>query len=89
LDISYNSYILQKITDCHRESLPIEKKISLENLIGMLSIKYGAKFKNSLLDEENKKLKMLVLVNGGGITDIDYRITDKDIVNILSFVAGG
>jgi len=89
LDISYNSYILRKITGCHRDSLPIEKEISLENLIGMLSIKYGTIFKDSLLDEENKTLKMLVLVKGVSITCIEHKITDSDIVNILSFVTGG
>ena len=87
--INFNSYILRKITGSHRESLPIEKDISIEKLIGMLSVKYGIKFKDSLLDEKNKKLKMLVLVNGESITGIDHKITDNDTVNILSFVTGG
>lgn len=38
---------------------------------------------------ENKKLKMPAHVNGGGITDIDYRITGKYTLNILSYVPGG
>jgi molybdopterin converting factor small subunit len=67
----------------------LEREISLKDLFGMLSIKYGAKFKDLLLDEKNKKLKMLVLVNGEGITDIDYKISDKDTINILAFVTGG
>ena len=89
MNIIYNSYILQKITGSREESISIEKTSSIANLIELLSIKYGTKFKNLMLDKENKKLKMLVLVNGSTITDVDYKIADADTVNILSFITGG
>lgn len=89
MHINYNSYILRKITGAHEETFPIEKEISIEKLIGILSVKYGPEFKASMLDEESKKLRMLVLVNGESIIGIEHILIDKDIVNILSFVTGG
>ena len=89
MNINYNSYILRRITGSQSESLRVEKEISLKDLIETFTIKYGVKFKNSLLDNGNQKLKMLVLVNGENITDITQKITDKDKVNILPFITGG
>jgi len=89
LYINYNSYILRKITGFQGEYLTVEKDISIKKLIERLSIKHGTKFKDLVLDEENKRLKMIIIVNGRSIYSINHKISDKDNVKILSIITGG
>lgn len=62
----------------------------IEDLINLLSEKYGAKFRNTLIDSKTKQLKegcILFLNNMKG--NLDQPIKDGDILYLLPILAGG
>lgn len=87
--INYNNYLLRKTTRTSADSIGLNESLSLIALINMLSKKYGPEFKRTVIDMEEEKLKVLILINGIRIDDLKYEIKDKDKINIIPLITGG
>ena len=87
--INYNCYILRKITKTSSESVMIEDNLTLSELIDILTEKYGEKFKKNLIDSESGRLKLLILINGISVDDLEHEINNTDKLNIISLTTGG
>ena len=89
VQINYNCYILKKIIKTSSDNIIIEDSITLLCVLDMLNKKYGERFKKSLIDSKSGRLKLLILINGISITDLDYKINNSDELNIISMPMGG
>ncbi|MHB1347305.1 MAG: MoaD/ThiS family protein [Candidatus Humimicrobiaceae bacterium] len=89
ITVTYNSYLIRKITNKNTEEVVIKSGSSLENLIQILKEIYGDEMEKILYDAGNKKLKVLVMVNGESVTRPDHLLAEKDAVNIFPFISGG
>lgn len=89
LFIKYNSFFLKKMINKNAEELEAEKGCSLADCFKLLKEKYGDKFLENIFNFKTYEIKTLVLVNGSSVNDINYKLKDKDVVNILSLPSGG
>lgn len=89
LTINYNNYLLRKTTKTAEDNIELDKSLSLLELIELLGKEYGPEFKRTVIDMEEEKLKVLILINGMRINDLKYEIKDKDKINIIPLITGG
>lgn len=89
ITVIYNSYLIRKLTNKNTEEVVIKSGSSLENLIQILKEIYGDEMEKMLYDAGNKKLKVLVMVNGESVTRLDRLLAEKDVINIFPFISGG
>ena len=89
ITVIYNSYLIRQITNKNSEAVVTKSGSSLENIIQILKEIYGDEMEKILYDAENKKLKVLVMVNGKSVIKTDHLLEEKDVVNIFPFISGG
>ena len=89
IHVNYNNYFLRKTLNTSSEEVVFNKKMSLSELIDVLSEKYGSKFKEIMVDSNTGKLKLPVFINGAHVVDITHEINDKDNINVISLITGG
>ncbi|MBT8171797.1 MoaD family protein [Candidatus Bathyarchaeota archaeon] len=84
---------LREITGKKVDRLDFEKKITIEELIILLSNKYGKKFKEYIYNNRGEIQDFLsFLINGKNINTLQgygTKLTKDDIVAILPPVGGG
>ena len=88
VEINYNSYILRQITKKEKEVVFLHNSIKILKLIKILSKKYGKEF-NDILVDDNKKIKLPILINGIKVENLNYIIKNNDRINIISLISGG
>jgi molybdopterin converting factor small subunit len=89
LEISYNSFLIRKITKKTTEKISLKENSKIADLIDCLVIKYGKKFFELLLDNSSGEFKMLILINGLKAIGLEASLSNNDRINILSFTTGG
>jgi len=89
LFIKYNSFFLKKMINKNSEELEVEKGYSLADCFKLLKEKYGDKFLEKIFNFKTYEINTLVLVNGSSVNDINYKLKDKDVINILPLPSGG
>ncbi len=87
IKVGYTS-ILSLITKKSSEELCLEQRISIKELIYLLTDKYGEKFKNALISEETGMYKMLFFVNKRSEKP-EYLLQDRDTIIFMILMAGG
>lgn len=84
---------LREITGKKVDQLQLQSSITVDELIIMLSEKYGKKFKEYIYNHKGKPQEFLsFLVNGTNINKIegfDTKLKNEDIIAILPPVGGG
>lgn len=89
MKVIYNNYFLRKITKHTEENINNRNINNLQMVINYLIDSYGDKIAKYLIDQKSNKLKAIILINGVSISDLDYKISDSDIINIFQLVGGG
>ena len=87
--INYNCYSLRRITKTNSENIIVKDNTGLREILNILIDKYGKLFKLHLFDSDTEKLKLIVLVNGRSVSDLNLNIGDNDKINIVSPITGG
>ena len=87
--INYNCYSLRRITKTNSENIIVKDNTGLGEILNILINKYGKLFKIHLFDPDSEKLKLIVLVNGRSVDDLNLNINDNDKINIVSRITGG
>jgi molybdopterin converting factor small subunit len=89
IKINYNNYLIRKITKKGSEILCFGNIGSVNDVINCLIKDYGIELENFLFDAKSRKLKIMLLVNGISVSDLNYKLSDNDDVSIFTFVTGG
>lgn len=89
IKINYNNYLIRKITKKGSEILFFGNIGSVISVINCLIKDYGIEMEKIIFDAEKRKLKIMFLVNGISVNDLNYKLSDNDDVSIFSFVTGG
>ena len=87
--INFNYYNLRKITKTSSEKIIVKDNTGLREILNILIDKYGKLFKIHLFDCNTERLKLVVLVNGRSVDNLNHKIEDSDKINIVSRIAGG
>jgi len=87
--INYNCYSLRRITKTNTENIIVEENIVLREILNILIDKYGELFKIHLFDSNTERLKLIILVNGRSVSDLNLIIDNNDKINIVSSITGG
>ena len=87
--INYNCYSLRRITKTSCENITVKEDTMLGEVLNILIDKYGELFKLNLFAAETGRLKIIILVNGVSVGDLNFTICDSDRINIVSPITGG
>jgi molybdopterin synthase sulfur carrier subunit len=84
---------LREITGKKVDQIQLQNTVTVNELVAMLSVKYGKKFREYIYNKQGKVQEFLsFLVNGRNINNIqgfDTKLKNGDIVAILPPVGGG
>jgi molybdopterin synthase sulfur carrier subunit len=84
---------LREITGKKVDRIQLQDAITVNELVKMLSEKYGKKFREYIYDKDGLTQKFLsFLVNGKNINKMqgfDTKLEDQDVIAILPPVGGG
>jgi len=84
---------IREVTGKREEKIELKSAVTVEDLMGILSEKYGRRFTDYLCDKNGKmKPYIMFLVNGKSITALQglkTELRDRDKVAILPTVGGG
>jgi len=84
---------LREVTGKREEKIELKSGVTVGDLIGILSEKYGRRFTDYMYDKNGKmRPYIMFLVNGKSITalqGLETELRDRDKVAILPTVGGG
>ena len=84
---------LRDLTQTKRDEVTVSSATTVEDLVALLSKKYGRGFREYVYDASGKlKPRLQYLVNGRSITSLNgykTRLTNEDAVAIIPPVGGG
>ena len=91
--VKYISPFLKDVTKRESEVIKVTgENASVNDLVVALTKKYGEKFRESLMDNDNIKTFIQVLVNGKNIrflSGLDTKLKDSDVMSFVYHVGGG
>ena len=92
--VEYLGYIKKKLDINKSETINLEKKSSIRELLLLLSNKYGEIFKKSVFDPKDNELKPyhMVSVNGlllNQLNGMKTELKDNDKIILMPIVSGG
>jgi molybdopterin converting factor small subunit len=92
--VEYLGYIKKKLDIDKSETIKLEKKTSVRELLIILANKYGKIFKKSVFDPQDEELKPyhMVSVNGlllNQLAGMNTILKDNDKVILMPIVSGG
>lgn len=91
--VKYISPFLKDITKKESEGIKLRGEgASVNDLVIVLTKKYGEKFRESLMKKDNVNPLIQVLVNGKNIrflSGLDTKLKDRDVMAFVYHVGGG
>ncbi len=87
--INYNCYSLRGITKTNTENIVFKENTELREILNILIDKYGKLFKIHIFNADTGRLKLIILVNGRSVDDLNLNICDSDKINIVSPIVKG
>lgn len=78
--------VFSQITQKRREEIPIQKEMTLKDLISLLYVKYGRRFKKAF--EENLDHRSALITINSNLEELSYILKPGDEI-IISHIAGG
>jgi hypothetical protein len=89
VQVEYNSYHLRKITRTGAEGIELPPGSTIRRLLEVLSAKYGEPFKADVVSAQGGALKILLMVDGTSVSDLDRTLSQGNKANFVLRATGG
>jgi len=83
--------VVYEITGKASEEIEVDDKISLLDILRILALKYGVRFKEEVFNYETgtPAPQILILLNGRLVQDYSIKVNDRDFISIIPVASGG
>lgn len=81
---------ISEITGKVSEEIEIHEGATLSDILKILTLKYGPRFEELILNYKMRHAPILILLNGKVVRDnFDVKLRDNDFISIMPMVSGG
>jgi len=91
--VRYFAYIRDLVRNTREETVELSDNATLEDLLVILSNKYGKRFWEYVIEErENRKVikeHVVILINGKSTENLEMKLKDGDSIALMPFLGGG